>query len=107
MAHETTVLCPVMIGRAQPIAIVDRCLDRLREGRGHTLLVAGEAGIGKSRFAAEVRSHAATQGIQSLQGNCFEPDRAFPYAPLIDLLRMMLDGQPSAEIAGRLGTAAS
>jgi DNA-binding CsgD family transcriptional regulator len=106
MDHETTVLCPVMIGRTQPIAIVNRCLDRLRESKGHTLLIAGEAGIGKSRFVAEVRTRAATQGMQTLQGNCFEPDSAFPYAPLIDLLRTMLDGQTSAEIAGRLGAAA-
>jgi hypothetical protein len=37
------------------------------------LLLSGEAGIGKSRLAAEGKRQASEQGLLVLQGNCFPP----------------------------------
>ena len=39
------------------------------------------------RLVTEAKTHAKQTGILVLQGNCFEPDYALPYAPFIDLLR--------------------
>jgi len=50
-------------------------------------LISGEAGIGKSRLVAEAKTAAAHQGFLLLEGQCFQTDRAFPYAPLLDLFR--------------------
>ncbi|MGO8946092.1 MAG: helix-turn-helix transcriptional regulator [Ktedonobacterales bacterium] len=101
-----TLLCPIMIGRAQPSAVLSRYLELADTGHGHTLLIAGEAGIGKSRFATEAKVRAHARGMQAAQGNCFESDRAVPYAPLIDLLRDLLSNRSSSGIAELLGTAA-
>ena len=102
----TTLLCPIMIGRAEPTATLNRCLELTQAAHGNTLLIAGEAGIGKSRFATEAKAHARVLGMQAVQGNCFESDRVFPYAPLIDLLRDLLDNRPLPDVAELLGAAA-
>lgn len=84
-----TILCPILIGRTAAIESVDRAISTLRTGAAttHTLILTGEAGIGKSRLVAEAKTRADRQGLTVVQGQCFESDRALPYAPLIDLLR--------------------
>lgn len=93
------VLCPILIGREAALASWQHCLEPARRGHGQALLVSGDAGVGKSRFVSEIRSSATTEGLLTIQGNCFGPDRAFPYAPWIDLLRSTLATRPRAEVA--------
>ncbi len=52
------LLCPVLVGRDQEWQELRRCLDRLAGGRGATRVVAGEAGVGKSRLLRESRRRA-------------------------------------------------
>ncbi len=54
------------------------------------MLLAGEAGVGKSRLVAEVRRLATRDYLPILEGHCLEHDLVFPYAPLIDALRAFL-----------------
>lgn len=84
---EQSVVCPVIVGRAPQVAVLHSLVDEARRGRGTAVLLVGEAGIGKSRLVAEARASAQARGFRVLQGNCFEPDSACPYAPLLDLLR--------------------
>ena len=56
-------------------------------GRRGAALVTGEAGIGKSRLVAEALAGLDAERARVLRGRCFEPDRALPYAPILDLLR--------------------
>jgi predicted ATPase len=60
------------------------------------VLVRGEAGIGKSRLIAEIRTRAEARHFTTLPSRCFEQNRSFPYAPFIDLLRTMLSGEPGS-----------
>ena len=41
---------PVLVGRDAFLALADRRLVEAAAGRGHLLLLAGEAGIGKTRL---------------------------------------------------------
>ena len=61
-------------------------------------LISGEAGIGKSRLVTEARSYAEAQGFLPLQGSCFQADTSYPYAPLLDLLRVFFANQISASL---------
>ena len=76
-----------MVGRTSYLDLLKQRLDEARGGHGQTLLLAGEAGIGKSRLVAEAKAWAHQNGLAIFQGNCFEPDRVLPYAPILDLLR--------------------
>ena len=68
-------------------------------GQSRFVLVAGEAGVGKSRLVAELRAAASVRGLTVVQGRCFEEDRTFPYAPVLDLLRHFCTGRATAELA--------
>jgi DNA-binding CsgD family transcriptional regulator len=99
---EKSVISPTLVGRAEQAAALRRALELARAGRGLAVLLAGEAGIGKTRLAREIGAEARRSGLTVLQGSCQEPDRSWPYAPLIDLLRDYLGRQPksSAPLVG-------
>lgn len=104
---ETPIVCPVLIGRERQFDLLLRLIDQARIGQGQTTLIAGEAGIGKSRLIAELKPAATSQGLTILQGRCFEPDRVLPYAPLLDLLRSWLAGRAAHEVADMLADQAA
>ena len=68
-----------------------------------TALLAGEAGIGKSRLVAEMKGRALHRGMAILEGHCFETERVLPYAPLLDLLRALPATCPADDNARALG----
>lgn len=76
---------PELIGRQVEVASLHTLIDQVTQGQGQVVLLSGEAGIGKSRIAAEVKSYAQAQGFLALQASSFPTDRSSPYAPLIDL----------------------
>lgn len=82
-----TLLTSVFIGRHEELNQLDAVLKAVQGGRGHCVLVSGEAGIGKSRLLVEIQDQARQSGYKLLNGRCFEQDRSFPYAPLVDMLR--------------------
>src|ERR1051326_6029090 len=102
---EQPILCPSLIGRQQPIDVLQHRLEQALTGTGQVFVISGEAGIGKSRLVAEVKAAAALAGMRILQGSFFEPDRALPYAALLDLFRRAWATSPPAEIARDLGSA--
>jgi DNA-binding CsgD family transcriptional regulator len=89
------------------LAALNALLAQVQAGQGRVVLLSGEAGIGKSRLAAEAKAQALAGGFELLEGRCFESDRAIPYAPLRDLLRTFLATRPSALVAAALGPLAS
>jgi predicted ATPase len=52
-AFRQPLTCPVVVGRQEQLATIDRYLQAACGGRGQVLLIAGEAGTGKSRLIAE------------------------------------------------------
>ncbi|GAC1563201.1 MAG: hypothetical protein NVS2B2_28460 [Ktedonobacteraceae bacterium] len=84
----STITCPVVIGRVQELTTLRLLVDRAKGRAGQVVLLSGEAGIGKSRLVAEVKASVATHGfLLLLEGQCFQADSTFPYAPLLDLFR--------------------
>jgi predicted ATPase len=79
------VSAPVIIGRDQELAVIQAFLRR--EGDARTLLVSGEAGIGKSRLVREAAASAEALGFRVLTGACFDRDQTLPFAPFFDIVR--------------------
>src|SRR5258705_601174 len=90
-----------LVGRDREIATLMELFNRVREGRGQVVLVAGEAGIGKSRLLLEFqRRLAATREPTTwLEGRCISFGQSSPLLPVVDQLRENFridefDGEP-------------
>lgn len=105
-AAQNLALCPLFIGRSAPLEVLNELLQSARNQRGQTLLIGGEAGIGKTRLVAEARTLAAAQEFLVLQGACFAPDQQLPFAPLLDLARNFIATQSPQALAASLDAAA-
>src|SRR6266853_2716001 len=80
---------PELIEREQESAILDALVDRLRDGGG-TVVVRGEAGIGKSALLQRVRRRAEAQGVRPLITIGVESEAEFAFAGLHQLLRPLI-----------------
>src|SRR6266446_8426509 len=78
-----------LIEREQESAVLDGLVDRLPDGGG-TVVVRGEAGIGKSALLQRVRRRAEAQGIRSLITVGVESEAEFAFAGLHQLLRPVI-----------------
>src|SRR5712664_1701116 len=102
---DEPVVCPRLIGREEQLDALWRVAAGVATGAGQTVLVAGEAGIGKSRLVREFAGRLGRDGWVVQQGNCFERDRLLPYAPFLDELHALLTSLPPAEVERCLGPA--
>ncbi len=97
-----TVRCPLLIGRDDLLELADRRLDDVVAGRGQFLLVAGEAGIGKTRFLEAVEQKAVERGFLASWGFVAPQDSDVPFGSILDLSRNMLRQPPFADLGQRL-----
>jgi DNA-binding CsgD family transcriptional regulator len=105
LTHD--VVCPTLIGRDDEIAATQRLLSRAQDGGGSVALIVGEAGVGKSRLLRAMSDEARRAGFFLLHGACFEAERSIPYAPLLDLVRLLVSSASSALAAHVFAPAAS
>jgi DNA-binding CsgD family transcriptional regulator len=99
------VRSPRLVGRADQLTWIGNVMRSVQEQHTNVLLIAGEAGIGKSRLAREAQIVAQAFGAWALQTFCFESDQSVPYAPLLDLVEAWVRSAPNS--VPFLGSAAS
>lgn len=61
---------PDLIGRETELAKLRDALENTISGKGSTIFIAGEAGIGKTRLVSELMKEAEAKNIQIIQGRC-------------------------------------
>ena len=85
------------VGRAGELAELQAALREAADSRPSVALVGGESGVGKSRLADELKSHARDLGARVLSGDCVElGDDELPYAPLLSVLRPLVRDEDPA-----------
>ncbi len=92
-ALATAVRGP-FVGRDQ---LVTECYDEWKAGIWRGLLVAGEPGIGKTRFVAELCNRMANAGARVVAGRCDE-DIAAPYRPWTEALEPLVAEMSTDEL---------
>ena len=75
------------MGRAAELTTLRSALSAAATGRGGFLLLAGEAGIGKTALLSEAARFAAADGARVLWGRCWDGDGAPAYWPWTQVLR--------------------
>lgn len=82
-------LSPILVGRDDDLRRAERLLATVSAGEGRFLLLAGEAGVGKSRLLGAIERQAAAAGFRHVRGQAFPEDREVAAAAFIDLAGAM------------------
>jgi adenylate cyclase len=79
-----------LVGRVRELAALDAAIEEAAGGRGLLVALVGEAGIGKSRLALELRVRAEREGLASLWAMARPYASAFPYHVVSQLAEGLL-----------------
>lgn len=101
LGASAPLVSPVLVGRDDLLELADRRLSAVRSGAGHLLLLAGEAGIGKTRLLAAMERRATLGKMASMEAAAFPRDLEVAGGLLLDLARS-LEASPRAEIGRRI-----
>ncbi|WP_175407254.1 LuxR family transcriptional regulator [Streptomyces sp. TRM64462] len=86
---------PHIVGRDSQLREIEDALSDAREQRGRVVFLVGEAGIGKSRLAAEAVGMAVGTGMRVLRGRSTTTGPAVPFRPLTEaLMSLFRSGEP-------------
>jgi len=87
MSTNGSLQCPIIVGRDDLLDLAERRLNETAGGRGQFLLLAGEAGIGKTRLLDAIRRKARVAGFIGANGAVAPQDHEVPSALILDLAR--------------------
>jgi DNA-binding SARP family transcriptional activator len=90
----------IFVGRDSEIADLGMKLGRLHEGEGGLVILAGEAGVGKTRLAYNLLRSAVDQEVSVISGSCQQIERKLPFAPLADAIGRYLHSLPEVTLRG-------
>jgi predicted ATPase len=85
-----------MVGRTLELGLLADRWERVRDGVGQTVLIGGEAGIGKSRIVYAFRESLRATPHTWLECRCSPYGTATPFHPVLELHRQAMDLVPSA-----------
>ena len=68
----TSATTSSLVGRADELSRLLGLLDRAERGRPAVGLIAGDAGVGKTRLLDELAARAGGAGVRVLVGGCME-----------------------------------
>ena len=88
-----------LYGREAELDVFKTKCDEVENNKGHTLLLLGEAGIGKSRLTQEFQEYSRGRNWKVITGACFSHTRGKPFAPWIHILNSLfnIDNSDSSE----------
>ena len=89
MSRVTPLVCPLLVGRDDLLDLADRRIAEAAAGHGQFLFLAGQAGIGKTRFLEAVWQKAVDAGFRWASADLAPQDRQVPMASILDMARTM------------------
>ncbi len=100
------LVSPTLVGRATELEALARALDSAAAETPVHQLIAGEAGVGKSRLVLAATEIAVGRGMRVLQGGCADiGDGGVPYGPIVEALRTLARSLDAEELEVVLGSA--
>ncbi|MEP7064682.1 MAG: AAA family ATPase [Gemmatimonadota bacterium] len=81
------VLAPFpLVGRVAEMGALHSLLDDAEKGRGRTVFLSGEPGVGKTRLSEELAREASRRNWVVAVGRAYAVESGVPYAPFADAL---------------------
>jgi predicted ATPase len=81
----------LLVGRTEELAQLNEATEQARHGQGSIVLLCGEAGVGKSRLAAETAA-----GFDRVLWGSASEGATVSYGPVVEALRSQLRSDPEA-----------
>ena len=104
----TRLSSPTIVGRRAELAQLQAAVKRAAVGEPGVVLVAGEAGVGKTRLVEEFAGWARGDGYQVLIGGCVSLSATVaPFAPIVAALRPLMRDGGEPDLDAILGANAS
>ncbi|MEA2627159.1 MAG: eukaryotic-like serine/threonine-protein kinase, partial [Candidatus Binatota bacterium] len=95
------------VGRHREVELLRASLERARTARGGGMvLLAGEAGIGKTRLARKIAKEAVAGGMAVVWGRCWEGGGAPNYWPWVEVMREYVARTDDETLGRELGEGA-
>ena len=85
-----------LVGREEELRQLEKRWQRARAGEGQLIWLVGEAGIGKSRLAAELHSRIAEQPHTWTEMACSQLLQNTPFHPFVESTKRLLEQQEPA-----------
>lgn len=95
------------VGRSQEIGCLEAALEGALAGQPRAVLIAGEAGVGKTRLVQEFIRTAREGGAAARRVACWEGDTAPAFWPWISLLQSFADDRGPGVFSEVLGAESS
>jgi DNA-binding CsgD family transcriptional regulator len=86
MSPVGVVLCPILVGRDDVLGVADRLTAYALAGRGRTLFVSGQAGLGKTRLIRAISRKAEAGGFRVDGGAVAPQDHHVPLASIREFI---------------------
>ena len=84
-----------VVGRGRELTELEAALQSAASGRPSGILLAGDAGVGKSRMVGETVARAGESHFTVLVGRCLDTaDAALPYLPFTEIVASLAAARP-------------
>ena len=103
--HGQPGLSPVLVGRQEELSQLEDALLSANRGDGQFVLLAGEAGIGKTRLARSSRGGLASSAVRCSGGVARRPSS--PSLPFVEAIGSRLGDDEAALVRAELGPMAA
>ena len=91
-----------LVGREREIGRCQVLIQQMLAGHGQVVLIAGEAGIGKTTLITAAMAPLRSDAVQVLTGHCYDLTVTPPYGPWREVLRA-IGGQTRSALPDALG----
>ena len=95
------------VGRRRELGELGAALEHAMSGQGRLVMLVGEPGIGKTRTAQELATHAEQRGAQVWWGRCHEGEGAPPYWPWVKPIRSYVQQRDVDQLRSEMGPGAA
>ena len=97
---------PALVGRREEIDRLGEIVAAVRGGASRVVLLAGDAGVGKTRLLGELAHVARAQRFQVAIGACVDHgEEIWPLAPVREIIAQLFDGLDAASFDAAIGAA--
>jgi DNA-binding CsgD family transcriptional regulator len=99
------IASPTFVGRAAELAALDEALEAAAQGQTRTVLIGGDAGVGKTRFLETWNDRARESGARVVTGACLDLGESGPaYVAVVQAFRDLLGSLDPVAVDQLLGS---